>query len=250
MAAVYVLTRNTQGGIPVFEQLPESNRRRNLRSMLGGGSFSVVTHTVLIYAGVVATMHAGQAVEDRIQQIAVQMQAPEQPKDEPPPPETEVATVNPPPKGFQTLAIPVNIPVDIPPPSASAFNAADFSGVGVEGGIARGIEGGTGPIVSDQPYLEAVVEERPEILPPTCVPPRYPEILRQAGVEGRVLIELVIDTLGRAERASMRVTSSTHQLFEGPARDYVASCRFRPGRIQGRAVRVRVHAPVNFSITR
>lgn len=232
----------------MFDHLVESNRKRSLRSLLGGGGFSVVTHSILIYAGVVATMHAGEAVEDRIQQIAVQMQAPEQPKDEPPPPE-QVATVNPPPKGFQTLAIPVNIPVDIPPPSTTQnFNAADFSGVGVEGGIARG-EGTTGPIVTDQPYLEAVVEERPER--GDCgVLARYPEILRQAGVEGRVLIELVIDTLGRAERSSVRILSTSHQLFEGPARESAVSCRYRPGRIAGRAVRVRVQVPINFSITR
>ena len=155
--------------------------------------------------------------------------------------------MNPPPKGFQTLSIPVNIPVDIPPPTQSNFNAADFSGVGVEGGIARGVEGGTGPVISDQPYLEAVVEERPDRV--SSPPVRYPEILRQAGIEGRVLVEVVIDTLGRAERGSIRILSSTHQLFEAPAREAVANSVYRPGRISGRAVRVRVQVPLNFSIT-
>jgi protein TonB len=84
----------------------------------------------------------------------------------------------------------------------------------------------------------------------TCIQPRYPEILRQAGIEGRVLMEFVIDTLGRAERGSLRVINTQHDLFNGPARDAVLSCRFRPGRIQGRAVRVRVQQPVNFQIQR
>jgi protein TonB len=141
--------------------------------------------------------------------------------------------------------------VDIPPPSANTrFDAADFSGVGVEGGIARGVEGGTGPVVTDQPYMEAVVEERPEVQAGSCIAPRYPEILRQAGIEGRVLIEFVIDTLGRAERTGLRIINSAHQLFEAPAREAVMSCRFRPGRIQGRAVRVRVQQPINFTIAR
>jgi protein TonB len=140
--------------------------------------------------------------------------------------------------------------VDIPPPQQNQhFDAADFSGVGVEGGVASGVVGGTGPI-SDQPYMEAVVEERPEAITGTCISPTYPEILRQAGIDGRVTMEFIIDTLGRAERASLRVVSSVNQLFDAPARQAVLSCRFRPGRIQGHAVRVRVQQPINFQINR
>ncbi|MDO8666380.1 MAG: TonB family protein, partial [Gemmatimonadales bacterium] len=220
----------------MFDNLIESNPKRSGRAGLGNGFLSLVVHGGLIYGGIIATAHAGAAIEERIHQVELTMQAPEQPKDEPPPPE-QVVTVNPPPKGFQTLSIPVNIPVDIPPPTQSNFNAADFSGVGVEGGIARGVEGGTGPVISDQPYLEAVVEERPDRI--SSPPSRYPEILRQAGIEGRVLVEVVIDTMGRAERGSIRILSSTHQLFEAPARETVANSVYRPGRIAGRAVRVR-----------
>jgi len=230
----------------MFENLIESKPQKAGLAALGNNIVSLVLHGGLIYAGVIATAHAGAAIEERRQQIALTMQAPEQPKNEPPPPE-QIATVDPPPKGFQTLSIPVNIPVDIPPPTQNTFNAADFSGVGVEGGIARGVEGGTGPVISDQPYLEAVVEERPDRV--SSPPVRYPEILRQAGIEGRVLVEVVIDTLGRAERGSIRILSSTHQLFEAPARETVANSVYRPGRIAGRAVRVRVQVPLNFSIT-
>ncbi|MDO8665271.1 MAG: TonB family protein, partial [Gemmatimonadales bacterium] len=70
------------------------------------------------------------------------------------------------------------------------------------------------------------------------------------GVEGRVLVEVVLDTMGRAERGSLRILSATHQLFEGPARETALSCRYRPGRIAGRAVRVRVQVPVNFTVSR
>lgn len=235
----------------MFENLIESRKKRDLRSSLGNSSFSVSVHGVLIYLAVIATLQAGTEREERrIQTTVVVQQQQQEQKQEPPKPQ-EVAQVNPPPKGFQTLAIPTNIPVDIPPPSQSqTFNAADFSGIGVEGGIARGIEGGTGPVVTDQPYLEAVVEERPDMILNSCAQLRYPEILRQAGIEGRVLVEFIIDTLGRAERGSIRVVNSPHQLFEGPSREVVASCRFRAGRIQGRAVRVRVQQPINFTITR
>jgi len=78
----------------------------------------------------------------------------------------------------------------------------------------------------------------------------YPEVLRQAGIEGRVLVEAVLDTLGRAEPSSLRVTASPHQLFDREALAVVAGSRFRPGRADGHAVRVRIQVPVTFSIRR
>lgn len=237
----------------MLENLIESGRKRNLRETVTNSTASIIFHAIMVTFAVYATLNAGNVVQERVQQrtVVIQEQKQEEKKPDEPPPERQVAVVDAPPKGFQTLSIPTNIPVDIPPPSANTrFDAADFSGVGVEGGVARGVEGGTGPVVTDQPYLEAVVEERPEVQAGTCIAPRYPEILRQAGIEGRVLIEFVIDTLGRAERSGLRVINSAHQLFEAPAREAVMSCRFRPGRIQGRAVRVRVQQPINFTIAR
>ena len=232
----------------MFDNLIESGGKGDLRSIVANNAVSVVFHAIMILLAVYATLHAGETVVERVRQVdlTVQTQKQEEKKEEPPPPE-RVATVDPPPKGFQTLSIPTNIPVDIPPPQTNQqFDAADFSGIGVEGGVARGVEGGTGPVITDQPYMEAVVEERPERIEGTCSALRYPPVLAQAGMTGRVMIEFVIDTLGRAERGSLRVINSFHPLAEAPARETVQSCRYRPGRIQGRAVRVRVQIPINF----
>lgn len=229
----------------MFDTLIESKPKKGQGGGAASGVLSVVLHAVVISAAVYATLQAGESViEARQVDVTLQLQQQkqqEQKQEEAAPPPQQV-------KGFQTLAIPTNIPVDIPPPSTQEFNAADFSGVGVEGGIARGQQEERQVIRQDQPYLEAVVEERPERI--SGPQPRYPDILRQAGIEGRVLIEAVIDTTGHAERGTIRVLSSTHQLFEGPAREVVQGSLFSPGRIQGRAVRVRVQQPINFAITR
>jgi len=233
----------------VFDNLIESRRQRDLRSMLKNSTLSVVVHAIGILLAVYATLHAGESNNEHVRAVAVtvQTQKQEEKKDEPPP--QRVATVEPPPKGFQTLSIPTNIPVDIPPPQQNQhFDAADFSGVGVEGGVASGVVGGTG-VVTDQPYMEAVVEERPEPITGTCIQ-HYPDILRTAGIEGTVMMEFIIDTLGRAERNSIRVVRSPQPGFEQDARATVQSCRYHPGRIAGRAVRVRVQQPITFSITR
>ena len=230
----------------MFDTLIESQPKSRHAGGFGSGVLSVVFHAVVISAAVYATLSAGESVIEERQvditlQVEQQKQAEQKQEAAPPPPQAV--------RGFQTLAIPTSIPVDIPPPSTQEFNAADFSGVGVEGGIAAGREQDRQTVIrQDQPYLEAVVEERPERV--SSPPVRYPDILRQAGIEGRVLLELVIDTTGHAERGSIRVLSSTHQLFEGPAREMTQASLFSPGRIQGRPVRVRVQLPINFTIAR
>lgn len=233
----------------MFDQLIESKKSAAYGGAFGGGAFSIVLHGVVITLAVYATMHAKEVAKkvQHVYDITLQTQ---EKKEEPPPPKQELATVAAPPKGFQTLSIPTNIPINIPPPSANtAFNAADFSGVGVEGGIAKGVVGGTGPVVrTDQPYLESVVEERPERVSGPL--PRYPDILRQAGIDGRVVVEAIIDTTGHAERGSIKVLSTTNQLFEAPAKECIAQTVFRPGRIAGRAVRVRVQVPLNFQVNK
>lgn len=229
----------------MFDTLIESNKKGSHAGGVGSGIFSVVLHIVFVSAAVYATLQAGEAVEEERQvDVTLQVQQAKQQEQK----QEEAAPVPQQVKGFQTLAIPTSIPVDIPPPSTQEFNPADFSGVGIEGGIARGQTEERAVIRQDQPYLEAVVEERPERI--SSPPARYPDILRQAGIEGRVLVEVVIDTSGHAERGSLRILSSTHQLFEGPAREVVQNSLYSPGRIQGRPVRVRVQVPINFSIAR
>lgn len=79
---------------------------------------------------------------------------------------------------------------------------------------------------------------------------RYPDALRQAGIQGRVVVECVIDTTGRAEPASVQVLEASHPQFGPPTVEIVLNSRFWPARITGRKVRVRVQIPVNFTISR
>jgi len=59
---------------------------------------------------------------------------------------------------------------------------------------------------ADQVFMESVVEERPEILTGPAI--QYPDLLRQAGVSGRVIVQAIIDKTGRAEPASVKVMQS------------------------------------------
>ena len=99
---------------------------------------------------------------------------------------------------------------------------------------------------AEQPVDEDQVEEKPVALPGTCRPPAYPMQMRVARIEGRVLLQFVVDTLGRVEPASIQAIQSTHSLFETAARRVVTTCRYRPARTGNHPVRVRVQVPYDF----
>lgn len=115
-------------------------------------------------------------------------------------------------------------------------------------GIASGLEAQAQPDTTAM--SEAVVQERPALVPNSCQAPQYPLQLRQARVEGRVLLRFVVEADGRVNPASVNVVSVTHSRFEAPARQAIATCRYRPARFNDRAVRVTVMAPVDFRLPR
>jgi TonB family protein len=114
-----------------------------------------------------------------------------------------------------------------------AFGAGQPSGLGAEPGAM---------------FEHAVVDEPPVLLSSPRL--EYPRHLLDAGIDGTVMIEVVIDTLGRAERETIRVVWSPHAALSASARDVIARALYRPGRLGGQRVRVLVQLPVVFIIER
>jgi protein TonB len=79
--------------------------------------------------------------------------------------------------------------------------------------------------------------------------PRYPDILKTAGVEGEVIVSFVVDTLGMADPLSLRVLKSTHQLFADAVVAAVPNMRFFPALVGGRPVKQLVMEPFVFNIS-
>jgi protein TonB len=157
----------------------------------------------------------------------------------------------PPPKGFQVLTAPVEIPDVIPDIDLSkkVTDENDFSGKGVAGGVAKGVEGGKAVVQSDQPYFEFQVE-KPVVPAPGSTSPRYPDMLRQAGVEGEVLAQFVVDTTGRAEAGSLKILKSSHDLFIQSVKNALPQMKFIPAEVGGRKVKQLVQQPFTFSISK
>jgi periplasmic protein TonB len=81
-------------------------------------------------------------------------------------------------------------------------------------------------------------------------PPRYPEPLRSAGIDGRVVIQFVVDTLGAIEPASVKVIHSSHDLFTRSVEAVLPRYRFAPSEVNGRRVRALAQMPFEFHLTK
>jgi protein TonB len=223
----------------VFDTLIESKRKADKKKAFGLGFVSLVGHGGVVVFAVIATLTAGQAGEQAPLDTMMVFVNQEEQKQEEQPPVLDIPQL----KGFQTVVAPTDIPTNIPPINLQEhFDPKDYTGTGVEGGIGTGIVPS-----SDQVFMESVVEERPEVL--SGPPPQYPDLLRQAGIQGRVIVQAIIDTTGRAEPPSVKVIQSPNPGFDQNAKTYVLKALFRPARVHGRAVRVLVNLPIDFKIT-
>ena len=218
----------------MFQRLVQGRRRAH-RAFFGESVASFAAHgAFLIGAGYVFTTsgHADNTV--KVDTTAVFLSAPAA-TTAPQPVELDMPV-----KGFQTLVIPTEIPNNIPPVDLTErFDPRDYSGQGAEGGRSDGVT----PSANDV-YSTAMVQEPPALL---SGPPPYPDILRNAGVHGRVVIQGIVDTAGHLEPMSLKILTSVDPAFNQPTLHWALKARFRPARLEGRAVRVLVNLPVDFA---
>ncbi len=78
--------------------------------------------------------------------------------------------------------------------------------------------------------------------------PRYPPVLQRAGLDGRVVVEFIIDTVGHCEPGSLRVVESSNPGFNAAAEETIQRSLFRPARVRSRAVRQRTLQAIAFRI--
>lgn len=219
---------------------------------------SLLVHALLIGLAVESTrasLHALRSPAADTTLVFLQRLAPPVTKPEPPPEaRQEVRSVLPvpaPPKGFQTVVPPKDIPTTIPPIdlAAKALDPHDFTGRGVEGGVARGVVGGIAKVDRSADEIYTVATTEAGFAPAALISepePRYPPVLQEIGLSGRVVLRFVVDTTGHVELASIQVLESTHEGFEPPAREAVAAAVFHPARLGPRAVRQLTEQGVRF----
>jgi protein TonB len=235
-------------------------------------AISAILHVVivggLLAAGVGAATNQkdGEEIVDLVDLAEEEKKEPEpeKPKEpEPPPPEPEPEAPPPVVKGFQTLTPPEEPPPAIapPPPNQTALSEADVSGIGQEGGVAKGVEGGVQQSTEkreDPPevgtYELSAVEEQPSISNRQelvrQLERNYPPLLRDAGVTGTVQVRFRVLENGTVDVPSITVTSSTHEGFNDASIRSVQRLRFRPAKVNNRPVKVWVELPIQWQTAR
>ena len=116
------------------------------------------------------------------------------------------------------------------------FGASGPGDVGIDvGGPA------TGPV--DQRY----VDRAPRLLPGSPEP-HFPEALRARNQTGRVVVQFIVDTLGRAEQRDVKIVEASDPAFADAVRSVLPRYRFTPGEAGGRKVRTMVQLPFDFAL--
>ncbi len=78
--------------------------------------------------------------------------------------------------------------------------------------------------------------------------PMYPAELRKAGVEGKVVVEFVVDNTGAVQNA--KAVSSSQLEFEAAAVEAVSQWKFQPGEKGGQPVNTQMQIPIVFTVAK
>lgn len=236
--------------------LPESAPRR--QRSLAGAILSASLHATVIGGTLVATGISAEPTrraEPRAQALVYVRPLAQPPRIASPartPPRPIVRPPQDPPLVVPPTAVvsnPAIVPTALPPiseplgaPFDSTASLANPAGDGRDGASVGAPDGGDTP-------MSAFSVDR-EVVALKGVTPRYPGILANAGVEGTVVMQFVVDTLGRVERGSIRAMRADQALFEESVREALARMRFVPAEAGGRKVRQLVEQPFTFALGR
>lgn len=97
----------------------------------------------------------------------------------------------------------------------------------------------------EETYEFYAVEIKPKVV--QKVEPKYPDIARKAGIEGRVFVKVLVDTLGNVER--VQILKVSNPIFEQPAIEAAKRWKFKPGYQRDRPVKVWVAIPFIFKLS-
>ncbi len=77
------------------------------------------------------------------------------------------------------------------------------------------------------------------------VNPEYPELAKKAGVEGTVVVKVLVNTKGDVEKVEVL---KSHPLLDDSAVEAARQFKFKPGKQRDKYVKVWVSIPFNFTL--
>ena len=94
-----------------------------------------------------------------------------------------------------------------------------------------------------------VVEEPPELVGGMSALQEsisYPEVAKEAGIEGRVIVQFIVDQDGSV--TNPKVTRGVQEVLDQAALNAVKAQKFKPGRQDGETMKVQMSLPVTFKL--
>jgi protein TonB len=102
----------------------------------------------------------------------------------------------------------------------------------------------TGPEIEIVPYYKVEVKPQPINIPL----PQYPELARQAGIEGQAVVKALVDVDGSIMAVQI-LKSSGNQMLDEAALTAARKSKFTPAKQRDKFVRVWVSIPIRFKLT-
>ncbi len=237
--------------------LLESRARRQRRA--GGVALSVATHLAIISAATAATVRGTPLSHERIAPVPVRVLRLPTPEAErkrasararsserSASPKLQIPTTT-----IDRIPLPNLSHLALPMPIVTGREISDPASIRIGGPVGGGAPGPRSIVDGDRD-ADGGAWRGNELLMRivTSSTPRYPLALRQAGIDGRVLVRFVVDTTGRIDLESVQVLQSTHELFTRAVRDALAGFRFRPAESGRHRVAALAEMPFEFRLTR
>lgn len=229
----------------MLETLLES--RSNGSRSAAGAIASVTTHTALIAAAVFATAPARvqpRAPAEIVRPVYFPPNVPQvhTPRSAPAAPPRPL-------DGHRMIFVGTHIDIAIPPIEITTVvsKPEDFGSASTDALRPGAVEPQT---PADGSPFRADQVDRQVGLISGVRPPAYPEVLRSAGIEGKVLVEFVVDERGLPVQGSIRVVQSDNDLFTDAVRVALGRLRFAPAEVGGKKVSQLVQMPFVFTLNR
>ena len=231
----------------MFATLIESRAEPQRRP--GSSLASILIHGAIVTGAAIATARDAMPTRPAEPLRHVVFERPVEP---PPPATRRIASASVLPTGpvfTQRFAIPTLIPTSIPvidysiAPTTPDFTAGPIGTAGItcEASCATGLSNDADRSVWTARDITMQLREQP-------TPPRYPETLRRAGIEGNVIVKFVVDTTGRIDMSAIEIVSSDHELFSASVREALAKMRFSPAMVGERKVKALAIMPFRFTL--
>lgn len=215
---------------------------------------SIAIHAVVLLTIVVVPLLTSEPLPEPNAAVNVFFVEPAAPPPPPPPPPAPPRQVNvprpvstPPPTDGKFTA-PVEVPDEIAPEEGIDLGVDGGIPGGVEGGVPGGVVGGVVGGLPDAPAPVQAVRVGGQIKEPKKlknVPPVYPDIARQARVQGVVILECTISPQGKV--TEVKVLRGI-PLLDQAAIDAVKQWVYTPTLLNGVPVPVIMTVTVNFRL--